>query len=271
MPELPDILILARSMNEALVGRTIVQASVHQPRVLNTTPQRFRHLIEGACVEHVYQRGKWLICDLRGDRVLAINLGMGGEVRVHAELEVPDSRREKVVFRLDDGRQVWIHFWWFGHVHAMKTEQLGQHPQISELGPEPLDDAFTVERLATMLKRKRGRVKSYLLDQRFIAGIGNVYVQDILWYARLNPNRPAYTLTDEEVSRLHRAIRFVLGEGVRYGGGPGEQDVWGNPGRYAEHLQVGYRTGKPCPACGTLIEEIRIGSTTSYICPNCQK
>jgi formamidopyrimidine-DNA glycosylase len=109
------------------------------------------------------------------------------------------------------------------------------------------------------------------LDQSFIAGIGNVYIQDILWYARLHPLRAANTLDQADIKRLHDAIQRVLAEGIRWGGGPREYDVWGNEGHYAEHLQVGYQTGKPCPACGTIIEELRVGSTTSYICPCCQK
>jgi formamidopyrimidine-DNA glycosylase len=111
----------------------------------------------------------------------------------------------------------------------------------------------------------------YPLDQSFLAGIGNVYIQDILWHARLHPLRPANTLGPADVERLHRAIYLVLEEGIRWGGGPGEQDVWGHPGHYHEHLQVGYRTGKPCPECGTPVEELRVGSTTSYICPRCQE
>jgi formamidopyrimidine-DNA glycosylase len=121
-----------------------------------------------------------------------------------------------------------------------------------------------------MLHGRRGTLKKYLLDQAFIAGIGNVYVQDILWRARLHPLRPANTLGEEEVARLHAAIRETLEEGIRWGGGPGEKDVWGHEGRYHEHLQVGYRTGQPCPACGATVEELRAGSTTSYICPQCQ-
>jgi len=121
-----------------------------------------------------------------------------------------------------------------------------------------------------MLRGKRGAIKKYLLDQSFIAGIGNVYVQDMLWHARLHPLRAANTLGRADVERLHGAIRHVLGEGIHWGGGPGERDVWGQEGRYVEHLQVGYRTGAHCPACGTVIETVRVGSTSSYICPRCQ-
>ena len=121
-----------------------------------------------------------------------------------------------------------------------------------------------------MLHRRRGRIKNYLLDQSFIAGIGNVYVQDILWHAGLHPLTPANTLTEADIARLYASIRHVLEEGIRWGGGHREYDVWGNEGHYGEHLQVGYQTGEPCPTCGTPVEEVRVGQTTSYICPQCQ-
>jgi len=270
MPELPDAFVLARSMDQALPGRAIAGVVVNQPKCLNRPEEEFRQAVLGRAFRRARPRGKWVLADLDCDWTLAFNLGMGGEVRLHAPDEVADPKRERVVLHLDDGAQLWAHFWWFGHVHLLPLGDLSAHPQLARLGPEPLADDFTASRLAAMLQGRRGAIKQYLLDQYFLAGIGNVYVQDILWYARLHPLRPANTLTPADVERLHSAIRHVLGEGIRWGGGPGEQDVWGNEGHYAEHLQVGYRTGQPCPACGTVIAELRVGSTTSYICPQCQ-
>lgn len=270
MPELPDIYVLAKSMKEALKDKVITNAYVNQPKCLNVTVKKFKDSIKSCRIEDVQQRGKWILVRLDCNQSLAFNLGMGGEIRLHNLGETPNPEHERVVFTLDNGEQVWIHHWWFGNVHLIKSKDLTKHKQLSKLGPEPLDDTFTVEKLSEMLKHKRGRIKSYLLDQSFIAGIGNVYVQDILWYARIHPNRVANTLTDKEIKALHDAIQRVLKKGIRYGGGPGEQDIWGNPGTYSKHLQVGYRTGKPCPRCKTNIEELRVGSTTSYICSKCQ-
>ncbi len=270
MPELPDIYVLAESMNSALKGKTVIGAQVNQPKCLNISASRFKKSVQGRRIDKVRQRGKWIIASLDGGWTLALNLGMGGEVRLHGSNETPDSKRERVVLNLDTGEQVWIHHWWFGHVHLLQSTDITKHRQLSVLGPEPLDDTFTVERLSEMLKSKRGRIKSYLIDQSFIAGLGNVYVQDTLWYARLHPNRRADTLVSEDIKRLHTAIQQVLKQGIHYGGGPGEQDIWGNPGKYSKHLQVGYRTGKPCPICNTAVEELRVGPTTSYICPKCQ-
>jgi formamidopyrimidine-DNA glycosylase len=270
MPELPDIVVLARSMDEALRGRTIAEVTVNQPKCLNLLPEQFLEQIRGRRLGRIQQRGKWVLADLDDGATLALNLGMGGRVRLHSPDETPDPKHQRVIFRFADGDQLWIRHWWFGQVHLIPTGVLDDHSQISGLGAEPLADDFTAERLGEMLHGRRGRIKSYLLDQRFIAGIGNVYVQDILWYARLHPERKANTLDAADIARLHGAIRRVLEVGVRAGGGPGEEDVYGSKGRYMDYLQVGYKTGQPCPECGTIIEEIRVGQTTSYICPQCQ-
>jgi formamidopyrimidine-DNA glycosylase len=270
MPELPDLVILARSMDQALRGQTITGVTVNQPRCLNVEPQELEAALAGRTIGGARQRGKWALLDLDSGDVLALNLGMGGEVCLHGAGEEPDPKRERVVFLLADGRQLWAHFWWFGQVHLVPGGDLSRHPQLGRLGPEPLAPEFTAECLADLLLNRRGALKKYLLDQAFVAGIGNVYVQDILWHAGLHPLRPANTLTPEDVRRLHAAIRRVLEEGVRCGGGPGEKDVWGQQGHYMDYRPIGYRTGEPCPACGTVVEELRVGSTTSYICPRCQ-
>jgi len=270
MPELPDIVVLARSMDKALPSKRIAEVTVNQPKCINLDPQGYRRTLVGGRVRRVWQRGKLAILDLDNGWSLLFSLGMGGQVGLHGPEENPDPDRERVAFRFEDGSQLWVHFWWFGNVHALPTAQLETDRRLARLGVEPLDEGFTVQRLEEMLRRRRGRIKGYLLDQSFIAGIGNVYVQDILWHAGLHPLTPANTLTQAEVARLHGAIRHVLQEGIRWGGSYREYDVWGNEGRYGEHLQVGYRTGEPCPACGTLVEEVRVGQTTSYICPQCQ-
>ena len=273
LPELPDIVVLAASMNEALPGKEIYNITVHQSKVLNRPVTTFRKEMLGRTFQSFSQRGKWVLSELDTGSMRAVNLGMGGELRLHWPPMVPDPKRERVVFSFSDGSQLWVHCWWFGHVHLLKSGKLSSHPQIGTLGIEPLSDKFTEEKLAEMFEGKRGRIKSYLLDQRFIAGIGNVYIQDILWHAKLHPNRQAKTLLVEDVKRLHHAIQHVLWEGIKHGPGPGEQDVWGNRGQWGKQPgwpQIAYRTGKSCPTCQTIIDELRVGSTTSFLCPRCQ-
>ncbi len=270
MPELPDIYILAQSMNDALVSRSITGVEVNQPKCLNMTARKFRNRVKDTSFESITQRGKWIIANMDSKWSIAFNLGMGGEIRLFNQEKKSDPKFHRVVFELDKGVWLGINHWWFGHVHLVPKGDFTTHPQLSNLGPEPLDDSFTVDKLGSMLEKKRGRIKSYFLDQSFIAGIGNVYVQDILWFARIHPNRQANTLIDVDIEKLHWSIQHVLREGIKYKGGPREQDIWGNKGTYIKHRRIGYRTGEPCPGCQTIIEEIRVGSTTSYICRRCQ-
>jgi formamidopyrimidine-DNA glycosylase len=270
MPELPDIYVLATSMDKALKGKTIAKAIVNQPKCLDRSVKSFVRGIKGRKIEHVWQRGKWVIADLDGGSRLAFNQGMGGSIILHNADDVSDPKRHRVIIWFEDGSQIWITHWWFGHVHFLPKGDFSGNKQLARLGPEPLSDIFTVDSLVKLFEKKRGRIKSYLLNQSFIAGIGNVYIQDILWHARLHPERKADSLDLGDIKRLYKAIRLVLNKGIKYGGGPMEFDVWGNEGQFPKHFKVGYRTGKPCPKCRTPIEELRVGSTTSYICPKCQ-
>jgi formamidopyrimidine-DNA glycosylase len=195
---------------------------------------------------------------------------MGGSIILHEKDEMWNPQHHRVIIRFDDGDQIWVNHWWFGHVHLLPKGDFNSHKQLANLGPEPLSDEFTMDTLVKLLEKKRGKIKSYLLDQKFIAGIGNVYVQDILWHARLHPERKADSLDRADIKRLYKAIQLVLNKGIKYGGGPNEFDIWGNKGQFPKHYKVAYKTGKPCPRCHTLIEELRVGSTTSYICPICQ-
>ncbi len=273
MPELPDIVILTNSMSDALVNRKIITVQVNQPKVLNQSVEAFRDTVINSAFLGFRQRGKWILASLTNDWILAFNLGMGGAIRLHTAHDEPNPRQERVIFTLDTNEQLWIRFWWFGHVHTISSSKLNQHPQLGTLGIEPLSDAFSLDVFTSMLQDRRGRIKNYLLNQRFIAGIGNVYVQDILWLAGIHPTRKANTLTINEIRRLHQAIKRGLHIGIANGPGPGEQDLWGTRGRWnkvPDFPYVAYRTGKACPTCSNPIEETRVGNTTSYICPHCQ-
>lgn len=274
MPELPDIVILAKSMKDALVDRTIINVQVNQPKVLNQTVEAFRNVVMDSTFLGFRQRGKWILASLTHDWVLAFNLGMGGAIRLHSAEDEPNPKRERVIFTLDTNEQLWVRFWWFGHVHIVSSYQLSEHPQLGTLGIEPLSIAFSLDTFTSMLQGRRGCIKNYLLNQRFIAGIGNVYVQDILWLAGIHPLRKANTLTTNDIRLLHQAIQRGLLIGIANGPGPGEQDLWGTRGRWnkvPDFPFIAYQTGKACPTCSVPIEEIRVGNTTSYICPHCQR
>jgi formamidopyrimidine-DNA glycosylase len=266
MPELPEITCRAREMKAELVGRTISGIEVLQPRCLNVTVDEFEKGLLGAKIRDVTHHGKWLITETTNGYFL-LNLGMGGEVLLVPHDELPEKWRVRLDFA--DGQSLAINFWWFGYTHYAPPGGLEGHALSAVLGPNALD--VSLRDFRVLLGGKRGRVKSLLLDQKKLAGIGNAYVHDILFRARLHPLRAIPTMSDDDVKNLHRAIGTEFRRSIRKGAAAYEVDLYGKPGGFSgKDLLVGYREGKPCPECGTTIERIKTGSTSSFICPSCQ-
>jgi formamidopyrimidine-DNA glycosylase len=269
MPELPEIYNIARQMNGTLAGKTVSSVEVRQEKCLNMPADDFIRMVVGKTVRGVYAKGKWLFTRFTEGPYLLVSLGMGGDIIYHEPGE--DYRGKcQYLFKFADGSSFHIAFSWFGYVHAAAAESLAHHAMTASLGDDPLGERFTRERFKTMLKGRKGGIKSFLMDQHNVAGIGNVYIQDILFKARLHPNRRIDTLADAEIDTLHDSIVEHLKYAVELGGLKWEHDFFGKPGRY-EYTQVGHRPDAPCPVCGTPIEEIRTGSTRSFVCWNCQK
>lgn len=270
MPELPEIAVIANQMNEEIVGRRIAEVEVRQPRILNVPIPEFAEAAKGKIINNVSGRGKWLFVKLDPAYFMLINLGMGGDL-IHfvPDDELPEKYQFKLTF--SDGSGFTLRFSWFGFVHLLPEKDLHRHRMTGHLGPSAMDEVFTVEYFKELLAGRRGRIKSFLLDQKKLAGIGNVYIQDILFKARLHPNRKIPTLSEKEIESLCDAIRSVLNRSIQLGGLAYEKDFYGRYGRFTgDEFLVGYKTGSPCPECGTNIVKIKTGSTSSYICPSCQ-
>lgn len=271
MPELPEIIVIAKQMDEELAGKCVSEVEDKQPKHLNMPFQEFAKAATGKIVNSVSSRGKWLFIKLDPAYFMLINLGMGAELLYFkSNSEIPENSQFKLTFV--DKTGFTIHFWWFGHVHLVREKDLGEHELTSKLGTSPIDKQFTLDYFKRIVTGKKMRVKSFLLDQKNLSGIGNVYVQDILFKAELHPARKLSSLSDKEVDALHKAICGVLNYSIKRGGASFELDFHGKKGKFTPNeFLVGYKTGKPCPRCNTIIEKIRTGSTASYICPQCQK
>ena len=266
MPELPEIVSRAREMDRALRGKTIIEVKILQPKCLNVPARRFRTVLAGAGVREVRSRGKWIFVDTTQGWVL-LNMGMGGEILLVQREAMPEKWR--VSFAFDDGTALALNFWWFGYVHYAGAGKLGKDAMTSQLGPDATE--ITRDRLQQMVTGKRGAVKALLLDQSRMAGIGNAYVHDILFMARLHPLRRLETLRQEEVDALAHAIQAGLLPSIERGGAFYEVDLHGKRGGFTrEDMLIGYREGEACPSCGTVIEKIKTSSTSSFICPMCQ-
>jgi len=267
MPELPEVASRAREMQQSLVGKTITAIQVSQPKSLNVTMDEFQSALTDARLQEVTYHGKWIFWDTTQGWML-LNMGMGGEALLRKKGELPEKRR--VVLDFDDDTCLSINFWWFGYVHYVPEGELQSHKMTRDLGPNVLD--LTAEELAGRMKGKRTRVKSFLLDQSQVAGIGNAYIHDILFLSRLHPLRTLDTLDEQDIQKLSQGIRNGLLPSLSKGGAFYEVDLYGKPGGFTgDEIIIGYREGKPCPNCGTTIEKIKTGGTSSFVCPSCQK
>jgi formamidopyrimidine-DNA glycosylase len=265
MPESPEIKVLADQIDQALSGRRFTGVEVLQPKCLNLPTDVFTDRVVGQQIERAYPHGKWIII-VAAEGYLLVNLGMGGEVLLRpGRHDLPEKHR--LVLDLGGGECLALNFWWFGYVHFVSD--LADHKMTAKLGPNAID--LTEDQFGELLKGRRGGIKSFLLNQKRIAGIGNVYVQDPLFKARVHPLRSITTLSDEEIIALWRAIQETLQESIALGGSAWEMDLYGEKGRWDDSFfLVAYREGQPCPTCGTAVEKIKTGSTSSYICPVCQ-
>lgn len=266
MPELPEIMVLARQMQAELVGRTFAGFEVLQPKCLNVSPEAFSDGLTGARILEVTHRGKWIVIGTTQGWLL-LNLGMGGEILLVTRDSLPAKYR--LVLDFEDHSCLAINHWWFGYAHFVRPGEIDSHTMTAKLGPNALD--LSPEQFKETLQGRRGAIKTFLLNQGRIAGIGNVTIQDPLFKARIHPLRPIDSLSEEEIVALWEAVLGTLQEAVDHGGSAWEMDLFGEKGRWdSSFFRVAYREGQPCPSCGALVEKIKTGSTSSFICPQCQ-
>jgi len=270
MAELPELVILARQMNHELQGKQFNSAELLQEKSLNIPPDDFVSKIIGKKVIKVYNRGKWIFIQLSDDYHLLLNLGMGADIFFHEQdKKLPEDFQ--CLFHFSDGSSFTSRFWWVGRAELLQNEELVHHKATKDLAILPLDAEFTPGYLKKLCE-SRSQIKNLLLNQRKLSGIGNVYIHDILFRAKIHPQRLANTLDLTETDNLHRIILENLKDAMDKGGLLYEKDFYGEENGFdRDYFLVAYKEGKPCPVCGTPIEKIKTGSTSSYICSSCQK
>ena len=269
MPELPEVETFVRALRKPLVGRTITGARNDWPRhIALPSPDELRRRITGRRIEAVDRRAKYLVFSLDDDETLIIHLKMTGHLSVTAAETAPDKYAH-TVFELDDGRELRFRDpRKFGRVYLVRDPAY----VLGLLGPEPLAADFTAEALAARLAGRKRVLKPLLLDQTFIAGIGNIYADEALFHAGLLPTRRSDTLTGDEITALHTAIRRVLAMGIEREGASISNYVKadGEMGDMQNALAVFRRTGQSCYTCGAPVERIVLGGRSTHFCPNCQ-
>ena len=269
MAEVPEVETLVRDLGEAVVGRTIRQAEVLQPAAVRfPTVDEFTTLLTDRVVLDANRRAKYILLSLSGDLLLAIHLALWGTVAlVPSEQErLPETL---IVWRLDRDEDLrFVDKLGYARAAVGSPDALAERLDLASLGPEALDANFDVETLARQLARRRGLLKSVLLNQRVLAGLGNRDTDESLWLAKIDPRRSAATLTPDELIRLHAAIRRVLMEGIDLRGT--QRDLFGRKGQAVHRRYIFEKSGEPCPRCGTRIAYLKIGGRNTFYCPNCQ-
>lgn len=275
MPELPEVETIRAQLHPLLVGRRLEHVEIRDPRLTRPfDPEVVAGELHGECVQAVERRGKYLVIRFESGRSLLVHLRMTGNLR-HAG--PPDSAvddpHKRAVIKLDNGSAVlYRDIRRFGTWLLLERGELEPYLR-TRLGVEPLARHFSARALGDVLRGRRTFVKTALLDQSRLAGLGNIYVDEALWRARIHPHRPAGELDDSELNRLHRAIRAALRAGIAYQGATlrNYSLLDGARGAMQHEFKVYGRHGEPCPRCGTPIEKIwTTGRGTSY-CPRCQQ
>lgn len=275
MPELPEVEIVARSLNHIVSKRKIATAELLRPRLApDTSADRFSKLLRNAHINFVHRRGKHILFDLDNDRTLITHLRMSGAFMM-IDMEAENPKFTHALFELDDGRKLVFHDQrHFGLMKIVETKKLNEAKEISKLGPEPLSDDFSIEYLRSTLKTSRRSLKEVLLDQTKICGLGNIYASEAMFLAHANPTTPANKLSKPKSALLFDAIRLVLSEAVELGstlpitphniGG----SIYGNGSEW--EWRVYDRESMPCVECERPIKRIVQGGRSTYFCRKCQ-
>jgi formamidopyrimidine-DNA glycosylase len=264
MPELPEVETERGRLASRLQGRRLVSVRIDDSRLTRPhDPAVVAAALAGDRVAEVERRGKYLVVRLESGRVLLVHLRMTGGFRYKP------ASHERAVFELEDGTRIaYRDLRRFGTWQLLESEDAEQHLGI-RLGPEPLERGFTKAFLAGRLANRAAPVKAAILDQRTVAGLGNIYSDEALWHARIHPQRPAGTLSTEEIAALREGIRKALRIGIRHQGADLGDGTYAG-GRMQERFNVYGRNGEPCNRCGTPIEKIRVAGRGTWYCPSCQ-
>ena len=285
MPELPEVETVRRGLSPALKGARLVRVEARRPDLRFPLPEGFVQRLTGATVLDLTRRAKYLLAPLdRGD-TLVMHLGMTGRFEIEGaeRQERPgvfhyaapaDPKHAHVVFETDAGRRItFFDPRRFGFMDLIATEDIESHPWFAKMGPEPLGPQFDARALAAAFKGRKQSPKTLLLDQRVVAGLGNIYVCEALFRARISPLKPAGSISRAKISALALAIKAVLAEAVE-AGGSSISDYAGADGAlgYFQHsFRVYGREGEPCPdGCKGVVERVVQGGRSTFYCPRCQ-
>lgn len=301
MPELPEVQTIVDDLNKKVKGRRITDVWFDWPKMLKDPldQQRnkiahkhvavFEKTIKGKKILGVRRRAKNLLFSLSDNLMMLIHLKMTGHLlvgrwKIQGKKVLPLEPKEVVedpynqyihlIFYLDNGKMLgFSDLRKFGKVILGTKGQIENLPELKKLGPEPLDPSLTINEFMSLISSEKRRIKQVLMDQEVIAGIGNIYSDDILWKAKIHPFKPANKLSIKELKEVWSAMREVLQKGLKLRGTSTSdyRDTAGKEGGYADYRLVYQREGEPCPRCKTAIARVKLGGRSAHYCPKCQK
>ncbi len=269
MPELPEVTVISQNIRTLACGKKVLRAAAFRPDVSNAGVEGFGKRLVGRRLLGTDRRGKIILLDF-GEVVGVVHLVISGRVRKLPGWQEPD-RFNTAVLEFEGGVVLAFAKLWLGYFDLYAPEEVEKHPLISRLGPDPFSAEFTPEYLMKAFARKAS-IKGLLLDQSVVAGLGNIYVDEVLHAAGVHPTRRANTLSPEEIQRVHTATRDILRRAIEFKGTTFDSyhDAFGESGRFQDQLRVFTRAGKPCYACGEEITKLRVAGRGTYVCPACQ-
>lgn len=276
MPELPEVETVCRGLAPRLVGRAIVRVDQRCDALRIPLPPRFAERVTGRRIAAIGRRAKYILVHLDDGAVMLVHLGMSGRLVLHNGSPRAPGRHDHVIFHTDDGGHLTFNDpRRFGLITLAAADELERHPLLAGLGPEPLDEGFTGTALAARLAGKRTPIKAALMDQRVVAGLGNIYACESLFHAGLSPRRMASTVRRRRAARLVAAVREVLRAAIEAGGSSLRDYVQasGQRGYFQHRFSVYNRAGEPCPGCdcgGAIRRIVQAGRSTFY-CPRRQR
>ena len=272
MPELPEVETVRRGLEKLILGKKISSIEIRYPKMIKTDLDEFRKEVPGQVVESMGRRGKYLLFYLT-DKVLISHLRMEGKYFYYPD-QVPERKHAHVLIHFEDGGTlVYEDVRKFGTFDLLAKNQEEAYFTKKKLGPEPTKKTFKYAPFERALMTSAKPIKSLLLEQKLVAGLGNIYVDEVLWAAKVHPETPAKKLSKAAMKRIHDQTIAILQLGIEKGGSTIRtyRNALGEDGTMHNYLQVYGKTGQPCPRCASTIEKIKLGGRGTHLCPRCQK
>ena len=272
MPELPEVETVRRGLEKLILGKKISNIDIRYPKMIKTDLHEFQKAMPGQVIQSMGRRGKYLLFYL-SDKVLISHLRMEGKYFYYPD-QVPERKHAHVLIHFKDGGTlVYEDVRKFGTMELLAPELLEAYFISKQLGPEPTEQDFDLGRFKLALKRSKKPIKSHLLDQTLVVGLGNIYVDEVLWRAKVHPARISQSLTAQEARKVHDETIKVLGQAVEKGGSTIRTytNAFGEDGTMQEFHQVYDKTGQACSRCGSIIEKIQLGGRGTHFCLECQR